>query len=64
MSTEKADYKRKQLHRVALFGFATPQYSIVDKWNCYIKILIDRIRYTIQLYSSLKLSLEQNNIKF
>lgn len=58
MSMEKANYKRKQLHRVVLFGFATPQYSIVDIGNCYVRVLIDRIQNKIQLYSSLKLSLE------
>lgn len=64
MSIEKANYKRKQLNRVALFSFATPQYSIVDIGNCYVRILIDRIQNKIQLYSSSKLSLEKNNIKF
>lgn len=33
-----------------------------DIGNCYVRILIDRIQNKI--YSSLKLSLEKNNIKF
>lgn len=35
-----------------------------DIGNCYVRILIDRFQNKIQLYSSLKLSLEKNNIKF